>query len=170
MVGSMQSMGLELLEPFDVAGYDAYYQKPGYSKNWITVTTLAGRYKFIASLLDDTKPLGVYLDPLVWVNNHPTDFTNAVATTPTNISGTDFAIILVKEVLKKTFLLNDVPNSLTNQRINYFAQRHLGSGEFTFAEWVIRWNNRASFGASDARGMLKNLLSATLQSPEYQLF
>ena len=45
--------GLEFYEPYDVAGYDAYFQVPGYNRNWITPINLANRYLFSQRLIEN---------------------------------------------------------------------------------------------------------------------
>jgi hypothetical protein len=41
-----------LFNPENVAGHPAYYQAPGFDKNWISATNLISRYRLGESLLD----------------------------------------------------------------------------------------------------------------------
>ena len=47
------NQGLDFYEPYDVAGYDAYFQVPGYNRNWITPINLANRYLFSQRLIEN---------------------------------------------------------------------------------------------------------------------
>src|SRR5690606_30545481 len=44
----MEDQGLNLYEPYEVAGYPAYHQTPAYNRNWISSNYLALRYQFIS--------------------------------------------------------------------------------------------------------------------------
>src|SRR5690606_6941155 len=52
MLGSIEELGMNFYEPFDVAGYEAYHQFPIYHRSWITPNTLARRYNFIRELFN----------------------------------------------------------------------------------------------------------------------
>ena len=43
MLWTMSNMGLEVMDPPNVAGYPAYYQFPSFDKNWITTDTVTNR-------------------------------------------------------------------------------------------------------------------------------
>ncbi len=45
VVDRLVDQGLNFYEPFEVAGYPAYHQIPGYNRNWITTYALAYRYQ-----------------------------------------------------------------------------------------------------------------------------
>lgn len=164
---ALMSTGIEFWQPYDVAGYDPYHQAPGYNRNWISVTSLAYRYEFIDNLLKDNNRWGFYLDVLAWAND-PASGLAAVATLPTTINGKPYAIDLVKTVVSKLLPLSAPDTEITQERLNYFAQYHLDV--YSFSDWVNYWNNRAGFGKPYVEEMLKRLLNAIMQSPEYQLF
>ncbi len=44
-VSKLVDQGLNFYEPFEVAGYPAYHQMPGFNRNWITTYALAYRYQ-----------------------------------------------------------------------------------------------------------------------------
>src|SRR5690554_4154734 len=44
--------GLNFFEPYDVAGYDAYFQVPDFQRYWISSNYLANRYKFAELLIN----------------------------------------------------------------------------------------------------------------------
>ncbi|WP_038029395.1 DUF1800 domain-containing protein [Thermonema rossianum] len=167
---AVKRMGLDFLEPYDVAGYDPYHQAPGYHRNWITTNNLAQRYAFIQKLLDENNGWGFWFDSLAWANDPAAGITDAMATTPTNVDGMDLALDLVRHVVHRFLPLTDTATEFTPERIHYFGVFHLGG--LSFANWVFNWNNRNSGNpdiSSDTRARLNNLLNAVLQSPEYQL-
>ncbi len=45
LVSKLVDQGLNFYEPFEVAGYPAYHQIPGYGRNWIMTYPLAHRYQ-----------------------------------------------------------------------------------------------------------------------------
>ena len=64
--------GLNFYEPFEVAGYPAYHQIPGYNRNWITTYALAHRYQAGDLLMEPPggeNLLSIYLDVVDWVEN-----------------------------------------------------------------------------------------------------
>ncbi|MCS6796176.1 MAG: hypothetical protein NZ516_09450, partial [Raineya sp.] len=70
-------------------------------------------------------------------------------------------------------------SEITDKRMNYFAFYHIrdiagvnpNDPDSRFNAWVFGWNsNNPAVIESNARGPLKALLGAILQSPEYQLF
>ena len=52
IIGPMRLQGMDLLEPYEVAGYPAYHQNPDFNRNWISHNHLARRYQYIASDYD----------------------------------------------------------------------------------------------------------------------
>ncbi|HEY9488409.1 MAG TPA: DUF1800 family protein, partial [Chryseosolibacter sp.] len=48
---SLENLGLNFFEPYDVAGYEAYHQYPIYHRSWITPNYLARRYEFIRHVI-----------------------------------------------------------------------------------------------------------------------
>jgi len=169
----MLIMGLDFLEPYDVAGYEPFHQAPNYNRNWITTNTLANRYNFIRNLLNQGNGWGFSVDTFDWAKNAGSGITNTIATTSTTIAGKPFAKDLALYVASEFLTLSVENTELTEKRINYFATYHIrniadvnGDGS-TFSEWVDAWNVPRR---DTATGALKDLLSAVLQSPEYQLF
>ena len=43
ILGFLSDQGLDLLEPYEVAGYPAYHQNPDFNRNWISANYLANR-------------------------------------------------------------------------------------------------------------------------------
>lgn len=167
---AVTGMGLDFLEPYDVAGYEPYHQSPGYSRNWITTNTLANRYNFIRKLLSEDNGWGFRLDALTWAESPASGITDTMATTPTGINEVNYAVDLVKHALRHLLPLPQLGGEITQERLNYFAVFHLGG--LSFDNWVFNWNNRNNGNVmirDDARARLNNLLNAVMQSPEYQL-
>jgi uncharacterized protein (DUF1800 family) len=161
---NMYGMGLDFLNPYDVAGYEPYHQAPFYNRNWITTNTLAIRYKFIRDFVKFENDWG--FDVFAWATNDA-DLV-AVATNSTIIDGMPYAFDLVKYVVGQFLPLPELTTEITQKRMNYFAKYHLGS--YTFADWQTYWNQRNGVGKPYVTEMLLLLLNAVLQSPEYQLF
>lgn len=160
ILGSIVDQAMNFYEPYDVAGYDCYFQFPIYHRYWITPNTLANRYAFIRSVITTTEPGMFKVNVYDFVKNN---IANAIAAD---------ANLLVIEVTKYLLPLTDDltyddaaddNSGLTSQRLNYFKQRFLQT--FTEAYWTTRWNE----GAVDLRDQLEFLFNAVMQSPEYQL-
>ena len=166
----LTNMGLELLNPFDVAGYDPYHQEPYFSRNWITVNYLAQRYNFMRDLFSDMNMWG--FDFVDWAVNQDIDFKN-VALTPTNIAGKDYAIDLIKYLVDEFLPVSGNNTMITDARINYFANYHLlgqpvgGTNQSDFATWSTRYQTNYKSYLVDLIGRLYRVI---LQSPEYQIF
>src|SRR5690606_164091 len=52
VLAALSLQGLEFFNPYDVAGYDAYFQAPDYQRQWISSNYLANRYKFAEILIN----------------------------------------------------------------------------------------------------------------------
>ncbi len=150
--------GLDFYEPFEVAGYPAYHQFPGYNRNWITPHTLAYRYLFADLLIEgvnhDGEPLGFQLDILNWVQdtNHIGDPSNAGQ--------------LVDEMLE---LL--IPFTVSSERRDHFLNDILLDGIYASA-WTTEWNTYIADGSNEStiRPRLESLVRAIMKSPEFQLY
>jgi uncharacterized protein (DUF1800 family) len=178
MTGVLMEMGLDFLEPYDVAGYEPYHQAPNYQRNWITTNNLANRYKFVRDLFEGN--LGFGVDVYAWAKNTAlSGITNTIATTPTVVGGISVAKDLARHVAREFLPLYQENSEITEKRMNYFAFYHIrdiagvnpNDPDARFNAWVFGWNSaNPAIIESNARGPLKALLGAILQSPEYQLF
>jgi uncharacterized protein (DUF1800 family) len=159
LIDAVYRQGLDLYKPFDVAGYDAYYQFPSFNRSWITPYNLAYRYQFADRIMSGTNhqgnPLGIQLDILSWVQD------------TANISDPSDASILVSRLIELLF-----PFTIKSDREAFFRDQVLLDGLYASA-WTDEWNSYLSdpgtFGAS-VRSTLENLLRALMQSPEFQLY
>ncbi|MFN6944592.1 MAG: DUF1800 family protein [Cytophagaceae bacterium] len=165
LIGKMNRQGMNFVNPFDVAGYDAYHQFPLYNRNWISANTLTQRYKFIFDVMsiENMEENPVSIDLLAFIKE---DFA-AYAQDPD---------VLVRELASYLLPMSEEGTEILPERLNYFTSRflELGTGlpQGSLAFWQFSWNHTESIPASrdDARGMLQDLTNAMLQSPEYQLF
>lgn len=161
----MEDQGMNFLNPYDVAGYEAYFQFPLFNRNWISANSLTARYKFVFDVLNttNTKPEAIQIDLLDFVKNQ----FGAVATDPD---------ALIRELISYLFPMSTENTEITTERLNYFKSQFfkLGTGlpQGPLVFWTLSYNNSDSIPASkdDARGMLQDLFNAIMQSPEHQLF
>ena len=145
--------GLDLYEPYDVAGYTAYFQAPDFNRHWISSNNLAYRYQFAEEVINGIMNNSVKLDILKYVNNSQ------------NISDPSDATKLVQELVEDL-----LPQQITESRFNYFLNEIL-LDNLSPMTWKHEWQNyKASGNATAVRQQLERLLKAILQSPEYQLF
>lgn len=147
--------GLTFFEPYDVAGYDAYFQVPDFQRYWISSNYLANRYKFSEFLIDGfTNDLGTVLlklDFVLFVKNNCSDPTD-----PT---------VLLQELV---FWM--LPIELTTERFDYFKDTVL-LDQLSANNWSVEWNNYLNTNNDvNVRIQLEKLALALMQSPEYQLY
>jgi uncharacterized protein (DUF1800 family) len=157
LIKLMTMQGLELYEPFEVAGYAAYHQAPDYHRNWISSNNLARRYQFADNLLKGIryKDTGrvIKLDIMKFVND-----SNNVAD-PANA-----------EQLVRTLVDDLLPETITETRFIYFLNE-IFLDNLSVMNWKHEWENYKSSGKDDAvRMQLEKLVRAIIQTPEYQLF
>lgn len=151
----LKDQGLELYEPYEVAGYPAYHQNPDFNRNWISANYLGNRYLFINDIitgignLEDYSEL-IILDSLRFVEDHITSPANAQS--------------IVQKMVD--YLL---PEIITTDRFNYFLDFVL-LDDLSPLNWANEWNSYQSSGDDSAvRQQLNKLCIALMQSPEYQL-
>lgn len=147
--------GLKFFEPYDVAGYDAYFQVPDFQRYWISSNYLANRYKFAELLVNgftnSTNTVLLKLDFVQFVRDKCTDPSN-----PT---------LLMQELMAWM-----IPIELTTERFDYFKDTIL-LDQLSTINWSIEWNNYInSNDDTNVRIQLERLALAIMQSPEYQLY
>ncbi len=150
----LEEQGLDLYEPYEVAGYDAYHQEPHFNRSWISSNFLARRYEFANHIISNNSMglQGFYLDILEYIKD------------PECISDPSDAIVLVQELID--YLL---PEEISEERFNYFLKDLLLDNLSTI-NWKKEWENYLQTGDGTAvRIQLESLILALLQSPEYQL-
>ncbi len=162
VVGKLEDQGLNFYEPFEVAGYPAYHQIPGYNRNWITTYALAHRYQTAGILMktfENSTERGFWLDVVDWVE------------TSGHLSDPADAAELMDVLVQNLYAVN-----ITSERYNYFLYTVLlenVSEDQVYARgvWRSEWNSYMSSGDDFAvRTRLERLLSALIETPEFQLY
>jgi hypothetical protein len=161
VVDRLVDQGLNFYEPFEVAGYPAYHQVPGYNRNWITTYALAHRYRAAGILLktvDEGSERTFHLDIVDWVEN--SGF----------ISDPADSLEIMNVLLENLY-----PVQITQERFDYFLYTvFIGfpDEEPSYARslWTTAWNQYTGSGDdSEVRMLLERLLTALIETPEFQL-
>lgn len=154
LIEQLDLKGLNFLEPYDVAGYDPYFQVPDFQRYWISSNYLANRYKFSEHLINGFTSGGTPLLKLDFV-----EFVKNNCTSPAN------ATLLMEELVAWMF-----PIELSTERFEYFKNVIL-LDQLSEMNWSIEWNNYISTNNdTNVRIQLERLALAMMQSPEYQLY
>jgi uncharacterized protein (DUF1800 family) len=149
--------GLEFYEPYDVAGYDAYFQVPGFNRNWITPINLANRYLFSQWLIENLNRgesgAVIKADLVAFVEN------------PQHVSNPSDAATVVKAFTD--YLLAVEINS---DRFRYFLDTIFLESLAAY-NWTNEWNNYKAGGSNAiVKLRLETLVTKIIQTPEFQLF
>jgi hypothetical protein len=148
--------GLNYYEPFEVAGYPAYHQIPGYNRNWITAYSLANRYQAGNILMKrnvNEEDLNFGIDILDWVetSGHISDPGN-----PAEIVSVITGNLLGVE--------------LNQDRYDYFLNI-VFLDTFNPTTWNFEWQKyKSGEDEMTVRERLETFLSALIQTPEFQLY
>lgn len=155
IANSIDKQGLNLYEPLDVAGYEAYHAFPFYHRAWISANYLAERYLFPKTLMlgkDGMANIGFRLDIVDFVKNSGT-FTG-------DIGNTDAFVMQAVALL--------LPEPITTERKDYFKSKLTDSQPDL--EWTAEWSDY--FNSKDdkiVRELLEKFFWHLMKSPEYQL-
>lgn len=161
IVSKLLDQGLDFYEPFDVAGYDAYHQVPGYNRNWITTYALAHRYQvgdILMKRMQEGEERNLYLDVVDWVEH------SGSIQDPSDAAR-------IMDVLTGLLLAVE----LSQERADYFLYTvFLDFPEdqaYALQNWTTTWNRYRSDGDDSAvRLQLETLVSSLIQTPEFQLY
>jgi uncharacterized protein (DUF1800 family) len=149
--------GLEFYEPYDVAGYDAYFQIPGYNRNWITPVNLANRYLFSRWLIENINRGGtgeVIKADLVSFIDNPQHVANPSEATSVVKVFTDYLLAV----------------ELNSDRFNYFLNTIFLESLAAY-NWTNEWNSYKAGGSNAVVKLrLETLVTKIIQTPEFQLF
>ncbi|RLD93909.1 MAG: hypothetical protein DRJ29_07435 [Bacteroidetes bacterium] len=161
VVSKLVDQGLNFYEPFEVAGYPAYHQMPGYNRNWITTYALAFRYQMggiLMKTLDQATERTFVLDIVDWVENsgHITDPSDAVE---------------IMDVLVNNLYAIE----LTQERYDYFLYTvfldYPEDQAYARGLWTQEWNAyQSSSDDTVVRSLLERLFSALIETPEFQIY
>lgn len=150
----LDEQGMPFFEPYDVAGYEPYFQVPDFHRYWISSNYLANRYKFAELLITGFAGDNGFLLKL-----------DVVEFVEGNCSNPADPTILMQELVKWLF-----PVTLDSDRFNYFRDNVL-LDQLSAANWTNEWNAYVSSGSDvNVRLQLESVITAMMQSPEYQLF
>ncbi len=160
-VSKLVDQGLNFYEPFEVAGYPAYHQMPGFNRNWITTYALAYRYQMggvLMKTLDQSTERSFELDIVDWVENSG------------NVSN-PFSAELIMDVLVDNLFAVD----LTQERYDYFLYTvfldHPEDHPYALGQWTSVWNAYDNTGNdTTVRSLLERLFSALIETPEFQIY
>jgi uncharacterized protein (DUF1800 family) len=161
IVRLMADQGMNFLNPYDVAGYEAYHQFPVYNRFWITTNSLTQRYNLISQIFGlpmPTDEMGtIRIDLYQFVKSR----FDAVALD---------VDALIRALASYLLPLSTESTEITTERYNYFKARFLDIFDLTYwqTEWVAATGNEMS--RNGVRTRLEALFNAMLQTPEYQLF
>ncbi|MFM7857205.1 MAG: DUF1800 family protein [Flammeovirgaceae bacterium] len=150
---------MQIFNPPNVAGHEAFYQEPGYDKSWISSATLIARYRIGESLLTGKNVLrtgspsmGVTLDIVTAIK------TGGLVSQPSD------PVALTTDLC--TALFGQLPDV---ERINYFKKALLGDYDDHY--WTYEWTLfTASNNKTVVEPRLKELVRELLSAPEFQLF
>ncbi len=164
LLRTVENQGMKLMNPFDVAGYEAYHQFPLYHRMWINTNALTQRYKFIFDTMTTEN-----MDPdNVTVDLYPFMKLRFAGTA----SDPD---AFIRELASYLLPMYSEGPEITTARLDWFKAQLFKLGlalpQGPLAFWQFSWANGDSIPASkdDSRGMLQDLVNAMMQSPEYQL-
>lgn len=160
LVHELLLQGLEFYEPAEVAGYPAYHQYPNFNRNWITTNYLVNRYNSLRSLVESSS-MGPWNIRYFIQSNFSAEAGDARQLIT--------ALARYLFPLAENLDFNTDSGSLTSQRLNYFLYAFLGANQYTEAEWSALYAN-VDVNYLEVESLLKSLLNAMLQTPEYQLF
>lgn len=149
----MEDQGLNLYEPYEVAGYPAYHQTPAYNRNWISSNYLALRYQFISEFINGVGDMDMPLSKI--------DIVSFIEGSVADPADPNQIVALLTE--------NLFPQPISTERFDYFKNVAL-LDNLSELNWSMEWNSYKSSGDDSAvRSQLELLLTAIVQSPEYQL-
>jgi hypothetical protein len=162
VVSKLVDQGLNFYEPFEVAGYPAYHQIPGFNRNWITTYALAHRYQcggILMQTLEQESTRTFVLDIVDWVEN------SGYFSDPSDA-----------EEIMDVLVANLFAIEITQERYDYFLYTvfldYTGTDPvYALGLWTQEWN--AYQGSGDdtvVRALLEGLLSAFIETPEFQLY
>lgn len=157
MLWHMSSMGMEIGDPPNVAGWTPYYQAPQYDKAWITTTTITKRALTTDSLL--------YWG--FWIASGRTIKADLIEFAQTLDEPSDPNLLLKEAAL--LFLGIEISDEAMNE-----LKSVLLSGQQSDYYWTAAWNDyMANSGNSTKRLIVENRLKWTfqrmLQLGEYHL-
>ncbi|RED47596.1 DUF1800 domain-containing protein [Seonamhaeicola aphaedonensis] len=145
--------GMEFFNPDSVAGYPAYYQEPGFDRNWFSSNTLIARYELMRDLLT-RNDIYTHLDTVSFVENkiNPEE---------------------AKDPNTLVFALADLmyPENIDTDRINYFKTFLIGDSDnyYWTGAWLQYLNTRNESDMNVVKTRLDSLIITMVNAAEFQL-
>lgn len=171
MLRLLSSMGMNLYEPYDVAGYDAYHQYPIFHRAWISPNYLLNRYAFIRDLQNPLLPMGA---PRIDAYQFVFDKIQFARAADARLLIQDLAKYFLPQHENLDFNTTPIDAGLTAERLQYFLTAFLKSPAIDVdpeGTWTDRWLHPELYQEPEVViGQLRSLFNAMLQSPEYQLY
>jgi uncharacterized protein (DUF1800 family) len=156
IINLLKEQGIDMYEPYDVAGFDAYFQFPGFARNWIMTYELAKRYQsgeLFMKRISEADDLSFKIDTLGWLEN------SGYVTTPSD--ATEVVTVLVENLLAV---------ELSEERFNYFLNT-VFLDTLPATTWQNEWTAYTGGGSEDVvRERIETLVSALIQTPEFQIY
>ncbi|QQS50053.1 MAG: DUF1800 family protein [Bacteroidota bacterium] len=147
--------GLNFYEPFEVAGFPAFHQMPGFGRNWVMPTELARRYQVgevFMKRIGGTEGFSFRMDVFGWVENSG------------HISDPGDANELVT-----FFTTHLLAVQINTERYEYFLNT-VFLDTLTAASWRNEWGVYKGGGSDTVvRERIEYLVSKLIQTPEFQL-
>jgi uncharacterized protein (DUF1800 family) len=152
----IETMGMTLFQPPEVAGYPAYHQAPAYNRNWISATFLVSRFDAFERLT-----VGIPINGgALFLKIDSVDFCQNSG----NFSDPSDPNILIDNLVNDLFPFGVE----SNKRVALKNILTDGDPDYYWTDaWIVYTG-----GGTDAtvRIRLNNLFNAILQSAEFQLF
>lgn len=161
VVSKLVDQGLNFYEPFEVAGYPAYHQIPGYNRNWITTYALAHRYQtggILMQTLEAESSRTFIFDVVDWVENSG------------HISDPSDAVEIMDVLVDNLYAIEP-----TQERYDYFLYTvfldYPEDQAYARLLWTQEWNAyESSADDSVVRSLLERLFTSLIETPEFQLY
>ncbi|TWO32514.1 DUF1800 domain-containing protein [Seonamhaeicola sediminis] len=145
--------GMEFFNPDSVAGYPAYYQEPGFDRNWFSSNTLIARYELMRDLLTRNN-LYTNLDTVSFVENK---------ISPEETKDPNTLVFALANLM--------YPESIDSDRINYFKTFLIG--DFNDYYWTGAWlqyiNTHNESDKNVVKTRLDSLITTMVNAAEFQL-
>ncbi|WP_235296437.1 DUF1800 domain-containing protein [Portibacter marinus] len=155
MIWSMHNVGMQLGDPPNVAGWQAYYQQPNYDKGWITTNTITSR--------------GIHTDSLVYwgfwspAEQIPADLIKFIE----GLDHPEDPNLLIDEITELLFGVD------INDRAKARLKSILLSGQAQDYYWTEAWNTYQGNPTETTRMLVENrlkwMMQRVLQYAEYHL-
>ncbi|MBN1118535.1 MAG: DUF1800 family protein [Bacteroidales bacterium] len=152
----LKEQGIEMYDPYDVAGFDPYHQMPGFARNWIMTYELAKRYQIgdlFMKRAGNPEDLTFSLNVLDWVEN------SGNITDPSD--ATEIVTVLTENLLAV---------ELSTERFDYFLNT-IFLDTLPTTTWTMEWNAYSDGGSNSVvKNRIETLVSALVQTPEFQVY